>query len=247
MKFNFFLLNLILLIIINIIILDRDIGNFPHVQSNHDMNNEEFFITCPMCYTDNCQRINDNKGHHQANCSANSISRKNMHDNILKALMDLLKSAGISAVKEPADVLTKPGNHGDILIPDIYIPNNPLVEDNLDTAYDLFVVHPSNKSLCSKTHFKIAKYKQANEIINGSIIFTPIGLDLYGELSPEIDKFIVNIAAFGSISKGHKQSYFLNRFYNKLSFIFANENTNIIKNYIHKYGEFRSRNPIHIV
>jgi hypothetical protein len=43
--------------------------------------------------------------------------------------------------------------------------------------------------------------------------------------------------------KDRKKSYFLNRFYNNLSFIFAKENTNIIKSYISKYGEFRIRNP----
>ena len=228
------------------IILDRDIGNFPHIQSNNDSNNEEFFVTCPICITEINQRINDNKGHHQANCSANSFSRKTMHDKILKALIDLLKSAGISALKEPTDVLTKPGNNGDILIPDIFIANNPLVEDNLNSVYDLFVVHPSNHGLVSKAHYKIAKYNQAIEISNGSTIFIPIGFDLYGELGPETDKFIENIASFGCTSKGYKQSYFLNRFYNNLSFIFANENTNIIKSYIYKYGEFRSRNSNNI-
>jgi hypothetical protein len=33
----------------------------------------------------------DNKGNHQDSCSGNTIARKNMHDTILKALMDLLK------------------------------------------------------------------------------------------------------------------------------------------------------------
>jgi len=169
-----------------------------------------------------------------------------MHDKILKELMDILKSAGISALKEPTDVLSKPGNQGDILIPDIFIANNPLVQDKVNTVYDLFVVHPANNGLVSKTYSKNFKYKQAIEISNGSTIFIPIGLDLYGELGLETIKFIEDIASVGSTLKGQKQSYFLNKFYNNLSFIFANENTNIIKNYIYKYGEFRNRNSDNI-
>jgi hypothetical protein len=68
-------------------------------------------------------------------------------------------------------------------------------------------------------------------------IFKPIGFDLYGELGPETIKLIDSISSFGSIFKDR------NRFYNNLSFIFANENTNIIKSYISKYGDFRIRNP----
>jgi hypothetical protein len=61
------------------LVLDRDIGNFPHEESNHDMNNEMFFNTCPICNNGNIQCLNDNKGHHQALCSSNTIARKNMH------------------------------------------------------------------------------------------------------------------------------------------------------------------------
>jgi beta-xylosidase len=66
-----------------------------------------------------------------------------------------------------------------------------------------------------------------------------LSLNLYGELGPETIKFIDSITSFISTFKGRKPSYFTNRFYNNLSFIFANENTNIIKSYISKYGEFR--------
>jgi hypothetical protein len=72
--------------------------------------------------------------------------------------MDLLKSAGILALKEPTDVLTRRGNHGDMLIPDMFIRNNPLVVDNFDTAYDLFVAHPSNNSLSSRTRTFLMKF-----------------------------------------------------------------------------------------
>jgi hypothetical protein len=115
--------------------------------------------------------------------------------------MNLLKSA-ISALKEPTDVLTTTGNHGDILVPDMFIRNNPFVVDNFDTAYDLFVVHPSNNSLSSKTLQKKSKYNQSNEISNDITIFKPIGFDLYGELGPETIKFIDSIASFGSTFKG---------------------------------------------
>jgi hypothetical protein len=106
----------------------------------------------------------------------------------------------------------------------------------------VYVVHPS------KTRQNNSKYNQSNEIANGTTIFKPIGFDLYGvvfllELGPETIKFIDSIAPFGSIFKGRKPSYFTNRFYNNLSFIFANENTYIIKSYISKYSEFRIRNP----
>jgi hypothetical protein len=89
---------------------------------------------------------------------------------------------------------------------------NPLAENNLDTAYDVYVVRPSNNSLSSKTRQKISKYNQSNEIATSNTIFKPIGLDLYGELGPETIKFIDNIASFGSIFKDHKKSYFTNRF-----------------------------------
>jgi hypothetical protein len=228
-------------------ILDRDIGKFSHQESNYDNNNEMFFVTCPICNDGNNQRLNDNKGHHQTSCPSSNFKRKIMHDNILKSLMDLIKSAGISALKEPTDVLTKLGNHGDILIPDIFIPNNPLDDNKSNTVYDLFIVHPSNDGLRSSTLKKISKYNQANEITNGTTIFKPIGLDLFGTLDSETFKFIDNIASFGSNSKDKKKSYFLNRFYNNLSFTFAYEFTNIIQNYISKYGEYRIRIPTHIL
>jgi hypothetical protein len=115
-------------------------------------------------------------------------------------------------------------------------------ENNPDSAFDVYVVHPSNNSLSSKTTQKISKYNQYNEIANGNTIFIHVGFDLYGKLRSETTKLIDDIALFGSIHKDRKKSYLLNRFYNNLSFIFANENTNIIKSYISKYGEFRSRN-----
>jgi beta-xylosidase len=60
-------------------------------------------------------------------------------------------------------------------------------------------------------------------------VFLGIGFDLYGELGPETIKFIDSISSFGSTFKGLKPSYFTNRFYNNLFFIFANENSKIIK------------------
>jgi hypothetical protein len=107
----------------------------------------------------------------------------------------------------------------------------------------VYVVHPSNNSLFSKTRQKNSKYNQSNEIANGNTIFKPIGFDLYDELGPETIKFIDSITYFVSTFIGRKPSYFTIRFYNNLSFIFANENTNIIKSYISKYSEFRIRNP----
>ena len=94
-----------------------------------------------------------------------------------------------------------------------------------------------------RTFKKNAKYNQSIEISDGSVVFIPIGFDLYGVLGPETTKLIEDIAAYGAKVKGHKPSYFINRFYNNLSFIFAIENSNIIKNYISKYGELRLRNP----
>jgi hypothetical protein len=44
-----------------------------------------FFTTCPICNNGNIQCLNDNKGHHQALCSSNTIARKNMHDSIVNA------------------------------------------------------------------------------------------------------------------------------------------------------------------
>jgi hypothetical protein len=125
----------------------------------------------------------------------------------------------------------------------MFLTNNPFIENKPDSAFDVYVVHPSNNSLSSKTRQKISKYNQSNEIANGNTIFIPVGFDLYGKLGSETIKLIDSIAVFGSIHKDRKKSYFLNRFYNNLSFIFANENTNIIKSYISKYGEFRIRNP----
>jgi hypothetical protein len=112
----------------------------------------------------------------------------------------------------------------------------------------VYVVHPSNNSFSSRTCQKISKYNQSIEIANGNTIFIPVGFDLYGKLGSETTKLIDCIAVFGSIYKDRKKSFFLNRFYNNLSFIFANENANIIKSYISKYGEFRIRiSPIHII
>jgi hypothetical protein len=86
----------------------------------------------------------------------------------------------------------------------MFIRNNPLVVivDNFDTAYDLFVVHPSNNRLSSKTRQKNSKYYLSNEISNGITIFKPIGFDLYGELGCETIKFIDSIASFDSTFKG---------------------------------------------
>jgi hypothetical protein len=88
--------------------------------------------------------------------------------------------------------------------------------------------------LSSKTRQKNSKYNQSNEIANGNTIFIHVGFDLYGKLGSKTTKLIDSISVFGSIFKDRKKSYFLNRFYNNLSFIFANENTNIIKSYISK-------------
>jgi hypothetical protein len=35
------------------LVLDRDIANFTHEESNHDNNNEMFFNTCPICNNGN--------------------------------------------------------------------------------------------------------------------------------------------------------------------------------------------------
>jgi hypothetical protein len=88
--------------------------------------------------------------------------------------MNLLKAAGLLALKESTDVLTRIGNHGEILVPDAFIINNPLVENNLDTAYDVYVIHPSNNGLSSKTRQKSSIYNQSNQISNGTTIFKPI-------------------------------------------------------------------------
>jgi hypothetical protein len=53
---------------------------------------------------------------------------------------------------------------------------------NLDSAFDVYVVHPSNNSLSSTTRQKNSKYNQSNEIANGNTIFKHIGFDIYGEL-----------------------------------------------------------------
>jgi hypothetical protein len=65
------------------IFLDRDIGNFSHVESNHDISNEIFIKTCPICKSGINQYLNDDKGHHQATCSSNAATRKYMHDNCI--------------------------------------------------------------------------------------------------------------------------------------------------------------------
>jgi hypothetical protein len=109
----------------------------------------------------------------------------------------------------------------------MFIRNNYLVVDNFDTPYDLFVAHPSNNRLSSRTRQKNSKYFLSNEISNGITIFKPIGFDIYGELGHETIKFIVSIVSYASTFKCLKPSYFTNRFYNILSFFFANENSNI--------------------
>jgi hypothetical protein len=124
----------------------------------------------------------------------------------------------------------------------MFVTHNPFSVNKPDSAFDVYVVHPSNNSLSSKTSQKISKYNQSIEIVNGNTIFIPVGFDLYSKLGSETTKLI------DSIYKDCKKSHFLNRFYNNLSFIFANENANIIKSYISKYGEFRTRNsPIPII
>jgi hypothetical protein len=65
--------------------------------------------------------------------------------------MYFFKSVGILALKEALDVLTKINNNGEILVPDMFITNSPLSENNPDSAFDVYVVHPSNNSLSSKT------------------------------------------------------------------------------------------------
>jgi hypothetical protein len=159
-----------------------------------------------------------------------------MHDSIVNSFMHYFKAVGLFALKESPDVLTKIKNNGVILIPDMFLTNSPFSENKPDSAFDVDVVHPSNNSLSSKTSQKISKYNQANEIANGIAIFIPVGFELYGKLGSETTKLIDNIAVFGSIQKDRKKSYFLNRFYNNLSFIFANEyNT-------YKKGEFKQKN-----
>jgi hypothetical protein len=178
---------------------------------------------------DTNQCPNDNKGHHLATCSSNTGARKRMHEFILNTIMDLLKLANFNADKEPTHVLNRQGNRGEILVPDDYIKNNPLIPDHSDTAFDLYVVHPDvdpvnstvSYSLSRKTNQKIAKYGNSIEIINNSIIFKPIGCDLYGELSLEFTNFIDSIIAFGSTFKNIRPSVFSNRFYNNLAFTFT--------------------------
>jgi hypothetical protein len=58
----------------------------------------------------------------------------------------------------------------------------------------VYVVHPSNNSLSTKTRQKNSKYNQANEIANGNTIFIPVGVDLYGKLGSETTKLIDSIA-----------------------------------------------------
>jgi hypothetical protein len=83
----------------------------------------------------------------------------------------------------------------------MFITNNPLIVNKPDSAYDMYVVHPSNNSLSSKTRQKNSKYNQSNEIANGNTLFKLIGFDLYGELGPETIKLIDSISSFGYLSQ----------------------------------------------
>jgi hypothetical protein len=173
------------------------------------MNNEMFFTTCPICNNGNIQCLNDNKGHHQALCSSNTIARKNIHDSIVNAFMYFFKSVGILALKEALDVLTKINHNGEILVPDMFLTNSPFSENNPDSAFDVYVVHPSNNSLSSKTTQKISKYHQSNEIANGNTIFIPVGFDLYGKLRSETTKLIDDIALLVLSTRIVKNATFL--------------------------------------
>jgi hypothetical protein len=84
-----------------------------------------------------------------------------MHDSIVNAFMYYFKSAGILALKESPDALTKINNNGEILVPNMFLTNSPFSENNPDSAFDVYVVHPSNNSLSSKTRQKISKYNQS--------------------------------------------------------------------------------------
>jgi hypothetical protein len=81
----------------------------------------------------------------------------------------------------------------------MFVTNNPFFVNKPDSALDMYVVHPSNNSLSSKTRQKNSKYNQSNEIANVSTIFIPIGFDLYGKLGSETIKLIDSISVFGSI------------------------------------------------
>jgi hypothetical protein len=156
-----------------------------------------------------------------------------MHDSIVNAFMYFFKSVGILALKEALDVLTKINNNGEICFSQTVLLVKIILILHLTCMWFTppTIVYPQRHT-----------YNQSNEIANGNTIFIPVGFDLYRKLRSETTKLIDDIALFGSIHKDRKKSYFLNRFYNNLSFLFANENTNIIKSYISKYGEFRSRN-----
>jgi hypothetical protein len=101
--------------------------------SNHDISNEVFIKICPICKSGINQYLNDDKGHHQATSNSNGAIRKYMHDNVLYIIMNFLKLARVTALKESPDVFD---------IPDFFLRRNPLFKDNPDTAYDLFIVHP---------------------------------------------------------------------------------------------------------
>jgi hypothetical protein len=81
----------------------------------------------------------------------------------------------------------------------MFLTNSPFSENNPDSAFDVYVFHPSNNSLSSKTIQKISKYNQSNEIANVNTIFIPVGFDLYGKLRAETTKLIDDIALFGYI------------------------------------------------
>jgi hypothetical protein len=139
--------------------------------------------------------------------------------------MNFLKLARVTALKEPPGLF-------DTLIRDFFLRRNPLLTDNPD----LFIAHPDadkvyspvSTTLSHKNAQKISKYNGAIEVANNSIVFKPIGCDLYGELSTDTINLFGSIASFAAAPKGISPFYYLNRFYNNLSFVFANENSNII-------------------
>jgi hypothetical protein len=59
------------------------------------------------------------------------------------------------------------------------------------------------------------------------IIFKPIGCDFNGELSTDTINLFDSIGSFAAAPKGISPFYYLNRFYYYLSFVFANENSNL--------------------
>jgi hypothetical protein len=90
-----------------------------------------------------------------------------MHEFILNVIMNLLKLANVKADKEHI-VLNRQGNRGEILVPDGFIKDNPLIPQHSDTVFDLYVVHPDADPVNSTISYSLS-HKTSQKSLNMEI------------------------------------------------------------------------------